>query len=507
MRPSGRLPRALYRVEQVRMLDRIAVEECGIESFELMRRAGAAAFEALRARWPQARRVRVFAGAGNNGGDGWVLAGLAAARGLAVEVTPAGDPERLTGDAAAARAGCLERRVTVTPPAEPVGAPDPSSAVVVDALLGTGLDRPAEGEWAAAIDRINGGGCPVLALDVPSGLCADTGAPLGPAVRADVTVTFIGVKRGLLTGRAADHTGELLFSDLDVPAAAYSGPRSPVPAAARIDINDVAACLPPRRPSAHKGCFGRVLVVGGDRGMGGAALLAAEAALRAGAGRVGLLTRAAHLPAMLARRPEVMAAAVEDGAERELMERADVIVVGPGLGLGGWSRRLLELALEARRPLVVDADGLTLLAAGAARRDDWLLTPHPGEAAALLGMSAAEVQRDRFAAVEALAERRGGHCLLKGSGSLAAGPGGPAHLVDEGNAGMASGGMGDVLAGLAGGLLAQHLEPGAALRCAACVHGEAADLAAAEAGRRGLLAGDLLARIPPLLDPARGTAP
>jgi ADP-dependent NAD(P)H-hydrate dehydratase / NAD(P)H-hydrate epimerase len=512
------LPRDLYRAAQVRELDRIAIEDCGIAGFKLMQTAGAAAFAALTEAWPQAQHLLVFAGAGNNGGDGYIVAGLAREHGLDVVVIQVGGVDRLSADARQALEWAQQRKVAMQRLEDYQAGEGHSHAhtVIVDALLGTGLDRAISGDYARAIELINQGQWPVLAIDVPSGLGADTGNVMGAAVAADRTISFIGMKQGLLTGQSRDYVGELLFSSLDVPEQVTRGIASPAPSARRIDINSVSHLLSPRSQASHKGDNGHVVVLGGDYGFGGAAMMAAEAAQRGGAGLVSLITRSAHRPAVLARRPEIMVLGTEDEAApvEELIGRASVLVVGPGLGRGDWSRNLMQLALAAQRaqaiPLVVDADGLHLLAERAAtggsfKRDNWILTPHPGEAATLLTSSSAEVQQNRFAAVTQLADRWGGHILLKGSGSLIASDGSNPRifLCSEGNAGMASGGMGDVLSGLIGGLVAQGMQLQDSLCCAVCVHGEAADLAMAAGGQRGMLATDLLPFIRQLVNPLR----
>jgi NAD(P)H-hydrate epimerase len=321
------------------------------------------------------------------------------------------------------------------------------------------------------------------------------------------------MKQGLLTGCAPNYTGTLLFSDLDVPREVYCSTKAPVSNVARLDINSVRSFLTTRQPASHKGEFGHVVVVGGDRGYGGAALMAAEAAQRSGAGLVSVITRSEHRAGMLARRPELMVAGTEDPGmdTAALIARASVLVVGPGLGRSTWGEELLLQCLAAqvaeRVPLVIDADGLNLLSdkdAGQVnlKRDTWILTPHPGEAARLLDVSLESIKSDRFAAIDALQDKWGGTCLLKGAGSLLKSSFDPdtTFLCNEGNAGMATGGMGDVLAGIIAALVAQGLTPDKALQCAVCVHGEAADMAAAECGQRGLLATDLLPYVRLLLN-------
>lgn len=512
---SSRLPRNLYHAAAVQQFDRIAIDSFGIEGFTLMQRAGQACFDALLERWPQTRRLRVFAGAGNNAGDGYVIAALAAEQGLQSEIVYLSPPAQLSGDAAKACAMARERDVHLLAFADFNSQSEGDlPTVMVDALLGTGLDREVTGDYAAAISLINASNKPVLSVDIPSGLHANTGEPLGGAVAADITVTFIGMKQGLLTGSAPDYTGRLFFSDLAVPSEVYTHADAAIADVKRIDINSVRDFIKPRAPASHKGTFGHVVVVGGDRGFGGAVLMAAEAAQRSGAGLVSVITRSEHRPGMLARRPELMVAGTEDeGIDvAGLLAKATVIVLGPGLGQGRWGEELLQrcLATQMARqiPLVIDADGLNLLAdrdngQTELKRETWILTPHPGEAARLLDTSLASVKADRFAAIAAMQQKWGGTCLLKGSGSLIRSSFSmdTTYLCDEGNAGMASGGMGDVLAGVTAALVAQGLQNDKALQCAVCVHGEAADLAAAERGQRGMLATDLLPLIRQLLNP------
>ncbi len=491
-----RLPQALYTAAQVRELDRLAIERYGIPGETLMERAGRAAWALVERRWPQAGRILVLAGTGNNGGDGYVLARLALEAGRRVTLLQLGDPDRITGDARLhadryLSAGGSRRSFE--------GVLPENADLLVDALLGTGLERPVEGVWAEAVKALNRHRAPVLALDLPTGLHADTGAILGTAVRAEATITFIGLKQGMFTGEGPDCCGDIEFDALEVPARLYG---HLVISARRIDWAQQRELLRPRRATAHKGHFGHVLVVGGDHGMGGAARLAAEAALRTGAGLVSLATRPEHLAPVLATRPEVMVHAVEQPWQLDpLLRRASHVVVGPGLGREPWGRALFEMVMAAGRPLVVDADGLNQLAESPVRRDDWVLTPHPGEAARLLGCTVEEIQRDRFAAVEALEARYGGVVLLKGAGTLVASGGDRRVAVcSDGNPGMASGGMGDVLAGVIGGLLAQGLAPAVAAEMGVSLHAAAADKAA-RAGRRGLLAMDLMSHVRRLANP------
>lgn len=489
----------LYRAEQVGELDRRTIAG-GMEGFALMQRASAAAWQVLRDRFPEVRSLTVLCGAGNNGGDGHVLAALAAAEGLAVQRILLKGIDELGGDARLAADMATAAGVGAEPWTSGMTF---TGELLVDALLGTGLSGEVRGAFLDAITAINASARPVLAIDIPSGLHADTGAVLGKAVRAAATVTFIGDKLGLHTGAAADHVGERHFRALGVDAAAQA---DLMPAARLLEESLIAAWLPPRRRAAHKGDCGHSLILGGAPGFGGAALLAAETCARLGAGKVSLATAPEHVVASLVRCPEVMVHGVRGAADLgELPSGADVLVVGPGLGQGSWGQGVLQAALDAERPLVVDADGLNLLATrfSKSQRAGWILTPHPGEAARLLGCSAAEVEADRPAAALALRERWGGVVVLKGAGTLVAGPSGLV-VCPFGNPGMASGGMGDVLSGMLGALLAQGVPLEIAAWLGVLTHALAADLAARDAGERGLLAGDLASYARMLVNPTMG---
>ena len=379
------LPRTLYTAEQVRALDARAVSVMGVEPFSLMERAGAAAFDLLSDRWPRSRRIAVIAGPGNNGGDAYVLARLARRNGIAVHLYALSDPTKLRGAAAEAH------RIFVAEEGEVLACTDqlPEVDLIVDGLLGTGLDRPVEGTALGMIRLMNAHPASVFALDLPSGLSADTGAVMGDAVDAALTLTFIGVKRGLLTGSGSARTGELSFSDLAVPPRVFDGQES---SAWRLDEADLAA-IPARPRDTHKGRNGHVLVVGGDHHMGGAVLMAGQAALRTGAGLVTLATRESHRGMLLEQRPELMVAVAGDEDDlAPLVQRADVVALGPGLGQEAWGESLFEAALFADLPTILDADALNLLAKEPRHRDDWVLTPHPAEAARLLGTDTAAVQ-------------------------------------------------------------------------------------------------------------------
>lgn len=489
------LPVAVHTADQVRALDRHAIDELQISSYALMTRAAEAALGALRSCWPSVRRVAVVCGPGNNGGDGYVLARLARAQRLEVVAIGLHEPARLEGDARRAHDDFVAAGGTVGAwHADCLRGAD----VVVDAIFGVGLSRPIAGLAAEAIAGINGSAAHVLALDIPSGLHADTGEILGMAVRAERTITFIGLKLGFYLGEGANCVGIIMFDGLELPQQALEHADA---AAVLIDEAAIAELLPRRRRTAHKGQQGSVLVIGGNIGMAGAARMTGEAALRAGAGLVTVATRNENVAAVVGARPELMCRGVSQAKElTDLIAHADVIALGPGLGKDEWAREMFETALASDRRAIVDADALTLLAQAQRSSSHWILTPHPGEAARLLGKTAAEVQRDRLGAAREIAARYGGVVVLKGAGTLVVSDEGLPAICDRGNPGMASAGMGDVLTGVIAGIVAQRADLAAAARVGVLVHALAGDMAARR-GERGLLATDLLAYLPTCVNP------
>ena len=488
----GLLP--LFDTRAARALDARATTLSGGDGYALMQRAGQAAWQCLLQHWPEAQRITVVCGPGNNGGDGYVLARLAHRSGRAVSVLHLA--EHVPATELAQRA-CTDYlgvggRIELFPDALPQG------DVVVDALFGLGLSRAPDAFATALIDAINAHPGPVLALDVPSGLDADMGSAPGKAVAATRTLQFIVRHAGLHTGMALEHVGVLQLDDLDVPAEAFD---SATPSASLLTQDALSYWLFPRRRNSHKGESGRALCIGGDHGSGGAIVLCAEATLRSGAGLVDVATREAHVPVLLARRPEAMAHAVESSAELlPLLARASAIGIGPGLGQGEWARAMLQLALEAGKPLVIDADALNLVAGSKLVFPDAILTPHPGEAARLLDTDVASVQRDRLAAAQAIAERYHAVTVLKGAGTVVAVHGEIPRVLDAGNPGMAVGGMGDVLTGVILALRAQGLPAFDAACAGALMHSLAGDRAASE-GERGLLPSDLFPYLRRLANP------
>ena len=490
---------ALYTVDQVRRIDRHAIDDCGIPGSMLMQRAASAAFACLRRRWPEARRLLLLCGTGNNGGDAWLLGATALYEGFDVQAISFGEPH---GDAIEAHerfraAGGNETRFG--------GDSDlPSADVIVDGLFGTGLDRAVDDVAAALIEQINASKQPVLALDIPSGLCANSGVPRGVALRAAATISFVAWKRGLFTGDAPDYCGDLELETLDIPPAARHGI---APDARLLDPN-IGCVLPRRRQNSNKGLYGHVLALGSDHGFGGAIRMTAEAALRCGAGKVSVATRASNVAAINAARPELMAHGIDGPQEfKSLLDGIDVIALGPGLGQAAWGHALWDVALHSGLRCVIDADALNLLSLESVRLagDEVIsrsslaepktglhvLTPHPGEAARLLVTTSAKIQNDRYGAVRDLAARYNAVVVLKGAGSLIADPDGHVAVCPWGNPGMASGGMGDVLTGVIAALMGQGLSAWDAARLGVAVHARAGDIAAGKQPR-GLIATDLL---------------
>lgn len=480
----------LYSSAQIRELENAAAQKLG-GSYVLMQRAAAACWRELQQRWPQ-EVIHIVCGSGNNGGDGYEIATLARAAGRDVRVWQVGAAPR-QGDGALAVEN-FQRQGGVAQAFHEHALDD--ARLAVDALFGIGLSRDVEGDGRQAIAALNQ--VPqVLAVDVPSGLDGDTGAIRGIAVRATVTVTFIGQKPGLLTGQGPDVAGDIVFAPLDVSAECHAqqAARAVLPSA-----DFLRHALPPRARTAHKGEHGHVLVIGGDHGMMGAALMAGQAALRGGAGWVSVATRPEHAVALCAVQPELMVRGIAQVADLlPLLAKADVMAIGPGLGQSGWAQALMDTVLESGKPLVVDADALNLIAQEPLRRENWVLTPHPGEAARLLKSTTASIQQNRLNAVRELQARYGGVVALKGAGTLVAGSG-PVWLCPYGNPGMGVGGMGDVLTGLIAALVAQGLSLQQAAEVGVCVHATAGDLAAQE-GERGLLPTDLLVEIRRMVNP------
>ncbi len=489
---GGSLSHSLYTAEQVRRLDAEAINNHRIPGIELMKRAGQAAFDAALKNWPalgQGGALQIFCGAGNNAGDGYIIAALARRRYIPVRVIALRDPELLRGDARKAWEWFKELGGHHELWSSDI---EVGGTLLVDALLGTGLNGEVSGDYADVIELINQSGKPVLAVDIPSGLSADTGAELGIAVRADVTVTFIGLKQGLYTCTGPCCCGQVIFSRLKVPEGVY---KSQKPSVTLLCEQELSTNVHPRKRDAHKGDHGHLLVVGGDHGMGGAALMTTEAAMRCGVGLVTLATRPEHVIASLVRRPEVMARGISEPEELlPLLDGKTAVVVGPGLGQDFWGKELLKVVLSSDIPLLLDADALNLVSLHPelfSPRKKCVITPHPGEAGRLLKQSVAEISSDRFMAVKSMQVLCGGVAVLKGAGTLIQGAK-KTSLCSAGNPGMGVAGMGDVLSGVIGGLMAQGHSPEVAASLGVWLHACAGDACAQSGGERGIAATDLI---------------
>ncbi len=490
-------------------------------AWELMQRAGAAAYRVIAEHFPQARRIQILCGSGNNAGDGYVLASLlhaeTAASGQQIEVLRVG--KRPKSGHTASRAYRLAERAGVSITAvSDVQQLAINADLVVDALLGTGMTGELRDVFSAAIRAINAAESRILSLDVPSGMNPDTGNADGAIVQADMTLSFIGAKRGLVTGAGKAATGTLMLDRLGLSEADYNG----LSGHAMLRWQEVRARLPRLEADAHKHQFGHLLVIGGDFGMGGAAIMAAQSAMRAGTGLVSLITRPEHVAPTLAGCPEIMAIGMTEQPEDVLAsQKVDALVIGPGLGEREWGQRLLRAIADIDVPVLADGSALNLMGAhmGAQRinapKGLAVITPHAGEAAKLLGCGTARINEDRFQSALALSRQMNAVTVLKGAGSLIAEPddAGQGSRQDtnheassisvcmEGNPGMATAGSGDVLAGMIGGLLAQGRSALDASVCATCLHAAAGDMAARDLGQRSLNATDILARLPELLRP------
>ena len=489
----------LYDVNTVRKIDQAAIKELNNESIKLMKRAGVAAFEELIQAFGQPRLISVFCGAGNNAGDGYILAARAAEKLIPVQVIELGDSKKFSTETSQARQFAEQNNVNFTKLDKSL---DIKQGVIVDCLLGIGYHGALRPPYDQAIDLINHAGLPVLSMDIPSGLNANTGSVEDNAVKADLTITFIGAKQGLFTGKGTALCGEIIYHSLDISEPLFSKFK---PSAQLMDVSHLLELMPQLQGDEYKNQRGHCMVVGGDHGYGGAVTMAAESSLRVGSGLTSVATQPEHVSSAIARCPEVMACGVISGQQLEpWLNKPSVLVVGPGLGRSAWSEQLLQKAVASELPMVLDADALNILAQGRVikkiTKPQWVLTPHVGEAARLLGVSAQEIQNDRFTAAQKIHEKYNAVVVLKGPGTLVVGPDQLTKICPYGNPGMATAGMGDLLSGIIGGLIAQGLSLQAAAELGVCLHSCAADMLVDDAGYRGIAATDLLPYLHQLLN-------
>jgi len=483
---------ALFQASEIKQIEQQAAKSNDYAMYQLMETAGLESWNTILKYWPEAEQISVICGKGNNAGDGFVLARLAAKAGKIVQVFIVEADTEFKGDALTAFQAMQEQGIT--PQIFNASALE-NQHLVVDAILGTGLKGPLRGNFQKVIEDLNKTSdkfnFPVFSIDIPSGLASDTGFAGTTVIKATRTLTFIAMKTGMVTGFARACCGVIDLATLGIDEEF----KQLFSASAWIDDADaLIANLPKLSNVAHKGDHGHLLLVGGDYGFGGAILMAAMAAARCGAGMLTILTRAAHIAPILTQCPEAMIRSIlgaEDPALSKILENVNAVVIGPGLGQEDWGRGLLAAIAKTDLPLLVDADALNILAAQGVGKEQWVLTPHPGEAGRLLGVATAEVQEDRYTAAAAIQKQYSAVTVLKGPGTLIASKNCDTTVCGQGNPGMASAGMGDVLSGVIGSLLAQGLEAGLAARTGVALHARAGDIAA-ENGPKGLMATDLI---------------
>lgn len=480
------LTQKLYRADQVRLHEKEAAKQCGVDMYSLMQRAGACVFQQSVNLLPDAKNYLVLVGIGHNAGDGYVVALTAFNAGKNVTLCAIEPQREVTGDVARARQAWIAAGGEV----ETFSQTHLENAdVIIDALLGTGINGHIRIEFAMVINAVNSSTKPVICIDVPSGLDANTGVSLGECIQAMATVTFIGIKLGLTTGAGKQSCGKLVFEDLGVGQAFADLARSD---ASALDFKHFKG-LAPRPVHSHKGTYGRLLCVGGNSGMSGAIRLTAEAALRTGTGLVKVFAHQDSILQIGTTRPELM---VSSSGLKEALKWATCIVIGPGMGLDQWSKNtfdeVMEYCQQNPKPIVIDADALNLKAVNTSfvALPECVITPHVGEAARLLNVPFEEVDSNRFNYARQCSQRYDATCVLKGAGSIVDNQ---MHswVCRHGNPGMATAGMGDVLAGILGSLMSQGLSKDMACQYGVSIHAKAGDIVAKKYGQRGLLASDL----------------
>lgn len=484
----------VYSTEQIREIEDIAINRYGIAGHDLMQQAGQSAFLAMRQYFPQANKIIVVTGAGNNAGDGFILARLALDVGLDCHVMPLTSAESLHGDAAQAQQTYNAHAKSL----EITHQQDLSSYdLIIDAILGIGLKRPISGLFATIIEKINTSTIAVMSLDVPSGLHADTGRVLAHAVKAELCITFIGIKSGLLTAHARDHIDHLVLASLNISSEILNKVNN---LGSTIADSIRKRLLQKRKATAYKGTFGHVLVIGGNRGYPNAARLSGEAAARVGAGLVSVITHPDSVSPIAAGCASLMVVGSEDThILNDLLQQVSTIIIGPGLGRDAWAKKMFARVIGCKLPTIIDADALYWLSQNPASHPNAILTPHPGEAAKLLSCASIDIESDRLSAAMAINEQYQGVTVLKGAGTIIC------HdrnlrFCTGGNVSLATGGSGDVLSGIIAGLVAQGVSLADAAICGVQIHAKASELISVD-GTRGILASDLFSQLHTLVNP------
>lgn len=479
----------LFNVAQIRAIEQQAINHQHIEEAKLMERAGLAAWQAIKQAYPHCHQLAVVCGSGNNGGDGFVVARLASLNGVSVTVLHTREISQLSplNQSMALQARNAGAHLQVLDE-DSLG--DIEACVIVDALLGIGISGEVTGFYADVIEWMNQSALElesaIVAIDCPSGLDCNKGLALGACVNAAITMTFIGVKQGLVSGDGLNYSGVIRCDDLGLADLLKSSDFE----SHSLVSTTLIDCLKPRRPNSHKRHFGHVLIIGGGSGMPGAVCLAAQASLRCGAGLVSVATSPEHASLIPIYQPEIISHGIETAEQiHTLLEQATVCVIGPGLGTDNWAQQLFKQALACQLPMVIDASALHLLAQVAQHDDNWVLTPHPGEAAVMLQCESSDIQQDRFSAARQLQTEYGGTVVLKGAGTLIASADAMA-CFPQANPAMSSAGMGDALTGIIAALIAQGMSLEHAAQNGVAIHATAGNTAAKQ--KHSILATDLI---------------
>ena len=499
----------LYTASETRKIDNLAIKEKGISGYSLMQMAAEFTLDVILREFSPVEELIIFCSKGKNSGDGFLLGSFAKEFGLEVTIVMSNTSNVIKGVSRKAFEEMKDAKVKIISTKSVEKLKVSNKTVIVDALIGTGLKGNLRKNIKESILALNklGVKLPVLSLDIPSGVNPDTGDADDIAVYADITATFVAQKRGCFTSVGKKFSGEIIYSDLEIPKNLFSKITS---TSYVVDYEDSISKVVYREQDAHKGHFGNVLIVGGDRGLGGAGLLSSRAAVYSGAGLTSLVTRPEHVSASLVSCPEVMVKGVDSGQDiEEHLVKPDVIAIGPGLGQSAWSEQMIQRVFwEAEKrdvSVIMDADALNLLtklklSSNLPKR--LILTPHPGEAARLLNTSVAVIESNRFSAAAKIQKKFNATVVLKGSGTVICHKSGGTQkwgICDSGNPGMATGGMGDVLTGIIAGLLAQGLTLKEAAEAGVDLHAKAADQASLEFGEAGLTSSDVINELKYLL--------
>ena len=484
----------LYNKESSKAIEEIASKEFEFSPIALIRRAAERALITLLDKWPKTKSIAIFCGRGNNGSDGLVLALFAKKIGLSVSVYLVDSDVSKGPEAQMCKEECVKNGLSLQELNKFEGHCD----LVVDAIFGMGLNRPIEGVYSQAVSIINDSQKLVFSLDVPSGVDCSSGSIHGEAVRANFTLCFFGLKQGLFTGLGKANAGEVGLDTLGLEDTL----KHRVDATARaISYSHLKGIFTPRDIASHKGNFGHLLILGGAPGYSGAALLCSSAAIRAGVGLASLGTHPAHSPFLTSGWPEIMCHGVSRVSDLiPLFKKSSALAIGPGLSTKPWAAQIFETVEELGLPSVYDADALNLLAVTPSYRKSRVLTPHSGEAARLLDLKVDEVEADRFSAVSKISEKFGGTSLLKGPGTIIKRENEAPYVLLDGNPGLATGGMGDVLTGIIGSFLAQGFTLEESAVIGAAVHSRAGDLVAEKYGEVGIRPSELLDEIRSLIN-------